>query len=83
MNHPLTEKILEEFEKEFDQIDDPNVMVEFCKDFLLSAIKRTANEFRVEEKMLGRDELCEDVWRGYNQCAKETNAKVDEFNPTT
>lgn len=101
MNHPLTEKILEEFEDiekmienevlyRYDNLknanDSANVLKKASKVFLLSAIKRTANEFRVEEKKGLK--IPNDVWEktfnvGYNQCAKETNAKVDKFNPTT
>ena len=84
MNHPLTEKILEEFEKGElgDILKDENRFPEGVA-FLLSAIQRTANEFRVEEKPLPKLEasmICHVA--GYNQCAKETNAKVDSFNPT-
>ena len=86
MNHPLTEKILEEFDKEFVKklvCNECNTDDRAIKAFLLSAIKRTANEFRVEEKKV-EIELPDTLHRnvGYNQCASEINAKVDEFNPT-
>jgi len=89
MNHPLTEKILEEFDRKFNMKKGHWYPATY-KAFLLSAIKRTANEFRVEEKIEldldyavgGLRPAVAALW-SYNQCAKETNAKVDSFNPTT
>jgi len=95
MNHPLTEKILEEFDRKFKPTPNGATGVnlimqqiiekhnEDIKDFLRSTIQRTANEFRVEEmewnQVGGREH--KKLTDGYNQCAKETNAKVDSFNP--
>ena len=82
MNHPLTEKILEEFDRKFNMKKGHWYPATY-KAFLLSAIKRTAEEFRVEGKdgNFAQDNTQYWEWNGYNQCAKETNAKVDEFNP--
>lgn len=95
MNHPLTEKILEEFDRNFKPTPNGATGVnlimqqiiekhnEDIKTFLLSTIKRTANEFRVEEKEidLRKDDTLRYADVGHNQLARQQNAKVDSFNP--
>jgi len=93
MNHPLTEKIINEALNEFPTVGfHPD---KFLRGLTIEAIKyaiqRTANEFRVEEikedsiKVGNSLPLKIRIHKSkiYNQCAKETNAKVDSFNPKT
>ena len=96
MNHPLTEKILEEFEKEYEYCEETadkgaiiiekitlfDCDMDKLKAFLRSAIQRTANEFRVEEKEidLRKDDTLRYADVGHNQLARQQNAKIDDID---